>query len=146
MRLPEGMINDLRDMYPILHAPTYARKTILIVEDDEPLLRLLRLFLHEAGYNVLSAQSGEEAVDTYRDHREDIDLVLTDLGLPGLTGKDEMLMLERINPEVRIICASGYLEPTLEKEMIRAGAKAIVYKPYEPQEILLSIRTALETN
>ena len=121
-------------------------ETILIVEDDEPLLRLLHLFLDDAGYNVMSAKNGEEAVETYIKHREKIDLVVTDLGLPGLTGRDEILSLEHINPGVRIICASGYIEPKLEKEMFRVGVKAIVKKPYAPQEILQKVRTVLDSN
>jgi two-component system, cell cycle sensor histidine kinase and response regulator CckA len=120
-------------------------ETILIVEDDEPLLRLLRFFLDDAGYNVMSAKNGEEAVDTYIKHREKIDLVVTDLGLPGLTGKDEIATLERINPNVRIICASGFIVPAVEEEMFRAGAKAIVSKPYAPQEILQKVRTVLDS-
>ncbi len=135
----------MQNMEPTPRAQTLCRETILIVEDDEPLLRLLRFFLDDAGYNVLSAMNGEEAVDTYIKHRGEIDLVLTDLGLPGLTGKDEMLTLERINPNVRIICASGYIEPTLRMEMLQAGAKAIISKPYEPQELLQKVRTVLDS-
>ena len=120
-------------------------ETILIVEDDEPLLRLLRFFLDDAGYNVISAKNGEEAVDTYIKHREKIDLVVTDLGLPGLTGKDEIATLGRINPNVRIICASGYVPPSVENELLRAGAKAIVSKPYAPQELLQKVRTVLDS-
>ena len=120
-------------------------ETILIVEDDEPLLRLLRFFLDDAGYNVMSAKNGEEAVDMYIKHREKIDLVVTDLGLPGLTGKEEMATLERINPSVRIICASGFIVPTVERELFRAGAKAIISKPYAPEEILQKVRTVLDS-
>lgn len=124
---------------------TERHETILIVEDDEALLRLLRFFLDDAGYNVMSAKSGEEAIDTYLKHRGEIDLVITDLGLPGFTGKDEVLMLERINPDVRIICASGYMVHAVEREMKQAGAKAMVSKPYALQEVLEKVRTVLDS-
>ncbi len=121
------------------------RETVLIVEDDEPLLKLLRFFLDDAGYNVMSAKNGEEAVDTYLKHSETIDLVVTDMELPGLTGRDAVLMLERMNPNIRIICASGYMDPTVKAEMFRAGAKAIISKPYAPQEVLQNVRTVLDS-
>jgi two-component system cell cycle sensor histidine kinase/response regulator CckA len=124
---------------------TRRRETILIVEDDEPLLGILRFLLDSEGYTVLSAKNGEEGVDTYSKHHAEIDLVVTDLGLPGLSGKDEMLTLERINPDVRIICASGYVVPAVETEMFRAGARAIVSKPYAPEEILQKVRTVLDS-
>jgi CheY-like chemotaxis protein len=139
-----GFMNKMQNMEPIPRTQTHCHETILIVEDDEPLLRLLRFFLGDEGYNVLSANTGEEAVDIYMKHRREIDLVLTDLGLPGLTGKDEMLALGRINPDVRIICASGFIVPKVEAEMLQAGAKAIIKKPYAPQEILQKVRTVLD--
>jgi two-component system cell cycle sensor histidine kinase/response regulator CckA len=135
----------MQKMEPIIHTQS-CYETILIVEDDEPLLRLLRFFLGDAGYNVLSAKSGEEAVDTYIKHPGQIDLVLTDLGLPGLTGKDEVLELERIDPNVRIICASGYVAPAVQKEMFQAGAMAVITKPYSPQDVLQKVRMVLDSN
>jgi two-component system, cell cycle sensor histidine kinase and response regulator CckA len=138
--MSETLVMEARSFTQRLH-----HETILIVEDDEPLLGLLRLFLDDAGYRVMSAKNGEEAVDTYIKHREEIDLVVTDLGLPGLTGRDEMATLERINPNVRIICSSGYIVPEIEKELFRAGAKAIISKPYALQEILQKVRTVLDS-
>jgi len=133
------------EMETITQTQTRHHETILIVEDDEPLLRLLRFFLDDGGYHVLCAKNGEEAIDTYVAHRQEIDLVLTDLGLPGLTGKEEILALERINPSIRIICASGYVDPALRSEICQAGVKAIVSKPYAPQEILQTARTVLDS-
>jgi len=138
-------MNEMQVMETIARTQTNWRETILIVEDDEPLLGLLRFFLDDAGCNVLSAKNGEEAVDTYLKHPGEIDLVLTDLGLPGLTAKDEISMLGRINPNVRIICATGYIEPTLRTEMFQAGAKAIISKPYAPQEMLQKVRSVLDS-
>ena len=138
-------MSEKLEMRSLSNMQPQRQETILIVEDDEPLLRLLRFFLGDAGYNVMSAKNGEEAIDTYTQHCGEIDLVLTDLGLPGLSGKDEVLTLGRINPNVRIICASGYIVPTVEKEMTRAGARAIVRKPYAPQEVLQTVRTVLDS-
>ena len=78
-------MRELLEMETIPQTQTRHHETILIVEDDEPLLRLLRFFLDDGGYHVLCAKNGEEAIDTYVAHREEIDLVLTDLGLPGST-------------------------------------------------------------
>ncbi len=124
----------------------HRRETILVVEDHEPLLKLLRFFLADAGYTVLQAKDGEEAVNTYWTHLGEIDLVLTDLGLPGVRGKEELLKLGRINPDVRIVCASGLLEPGLKSEMVKAGARGFVHKPCTPEEILQTVRDVLSSD
>jgi two-component system cell cycle sensor histidine kinase/response regulator CckA len=121
----------------------HRRETILVVEDGEPLLKLLRFFLADAGYTVLHAKDGEGAVSTYWTHLGDIDLVLTDLGLPGVRGKEEILKLGRINPDVRILCASGRLDPGLETEMVQPGSRGCIQMPCAPEEILRTVRDVL---
>ena len=122
----------------------HRRETILVVEDDDPLLKLVRFFLTDAGYTVLQAKNGEEAVSTYWTHLGDIDQ-MRDLGLPGLSGKEEILELGRINPDVRIVCMSGLLEPGLKSEMVNAGARGFIQKPYTPEEILQTVRDVLSS-
>ncbi|MFI5251277.1 MAG: PAS domain S-box protein [Bacteroidota bacterium] len=119
-------------------------ETILIVEDEEFLVEFMQSVLEGSGYHILVARDGESAVGLYREQRKTIDLVISDLGLPRLSGRDVFLRLKEINPAIRLIVASGYIEPEVRLEMSRAGAKDFLQKPYQVASILRSVRKALD--
>jgi PAS domain S-box-containing protein len=119
-------------------------ETILLVEDEELLLNMMLLLLETHGYKVLTAKDGIEAIKVYVQHRDEIMLVVTDMGLPKLTGMDEFEKLKEINPQVKLIFASGYLEPEAKTELLNAGAKGFIQKPYVIEEVLLNIRKVLD--
>jgi two-component system, cell cycle sensor histidine kinase and response regulator CckA len=120
-------------------------ETILLVEDEELLLESVHHLLESKGYKVYVAQDGKEAVKLFREHKQNIDLVLTDLGLPGISGKEEFAKLKEINLEVKVIMASGFFEPDVKSELLKAGVKGFIQKPYVPDEILRIIRFVLDT-
>ena len=119
-------------------------ETLLVVEDEDSLRELMTSVLGENGYTVLSARDGMEAIETYMRNKERIQLVLTDMGLPKLDGAAVIIALKNINPNVRIIMASGYLEPNLKSELFKQGAREFVQKPYSPRNVLHKIREALD--
>jgi len=119
-------------------------ETILLIEDEESLLDLMKTLLENKGYRVLTAQDGREAIEVYTQHRESIALVLTDLGLPKLSGQGVVATLTGINPQLDIIVASGFLDPELKSELSKAGAKEFVQKPYVPAEMLTKVRTVID--
>jgi two-component system, cell cycle sensor histidine kinase and response regulator CckA len=119
-------------------------ETILVVEDEVLLLDMIHILLETHGYKVLTAVDGQEAVDLYKEHVSEIALVLTDMGLPKLTGMDEFEKLKAINPNVKLIFASGYIEPEMKTQLIQTGAKDFLQKPYVLTEVLTKIRKALE--
>jgi two-component system, cell cycle sensor histidine kinase and response regulator CckA len=119
-------------------------ETILLVEDEELLLESVHQLLESKGYKVYVAQDGKEAVRIFREHNRSIDLVLTDLGLPGISGKEEFEKLKEINLEVKVIMASGFFEPDVKSELFKAGIKGFIQKPYVPDEILRVIRCVLD--
>ena len=120
-------------------------ETILIVEDEVMLQEMLKTILVAKGYQVLTASDGIEALEVYSLHREEIGLVIADIGLPRLAGSEVFLRLKQNNPAIKVILASGFLEPALKAEMIKAGAKEIIQKPYQPNDFLRSVRKALDT-
>jgi PAS domain S-box-containing protein len=120
-------------------------ETILIVEDEEMLREMLTTVLVSKGYQVLTASDGIEAVEIYSLHREEIDLVVADIGLPRLAGSEVFLRLKQSHPGIKVVLASGFLEPALKAEMIKAGAKEIIQKPYQTNEFLKSVRKALDS-
>jgi len=142
--------------YPVLPVPSSAPpakevveperglgETVLVVEDEEMLLDLLKVFLEENGYKVLTAADGMEAVEVYEKHVQEIRVVLSDMGLPKLGGWEAFRRMKLINPSVRCILASGYFDPDLRTEMINEGAVDFVQKPYIPSVILSYITAAI---
>ena len=120
-------------------------ETILIVEDEEMLREMLKTVLGSKGYQVLIASDGIEAVEIYALHRENINLVVADIGLPRLAGSEVFLRLKQSNPGIKVVLASGFLEPALKVEMLKAGVKEVIQKPYQPNEFLRSVRKALDS-
>jgi DNA-binding NtrC family response regulator len=120
-----------------------ANKTILVVEDEPPQLKLLEQILVDAGYRVLGAKDGLEARDIYRRQADEIDLVLSDMALPKFGGWTVYLMLKEINPDVKMVLTSGYLDPKVKDELVKGGVKDFIAKPYVPETILTSVGQAL---
>jgi two-component system cell cycle sensor histidine kinase/response regulator CckA len=119
--------------------------TILLVEDEESLLDVLRLVLEANGYNVLSAADGEEAVVVYEKEKDRIALVLSDMGLPRMGGWDAMLKILEINPKAKVVLASGFFESRLREEVVAAGAVDFIQKPYVPEIILQRIEEIINS-
>ncbi len=119
-------------------------ETILLVEDEEMLIQMVSFLLESKGYNVLCAHDGLEAVSVYQSHKNEIALVVTDMGLPVLTGIDEFKKIKEINPHVKVIFASGYFEPDVKSELLKDGANGFIQKPYEPDYVLRLIRQVLD--
>lgn len=119
-------------------------ETILLVEDEEPLALLAKLILEDKGYRVLSARDGVEALEIFGRRSGEIDLVLTDLGLPKINGWEAFLKMKTIRPDVTTIVATGYTDPQSKSEMLQGGVKMIVQKPYIPKTILQAVRETLD--
>ena len=120
-----------------------APQTILLVEDEEMLRDLGVTILEGEGYRVLAAKDGMEAVALFEAHRDDIGLVVCDLGLPRLGGREAFLKMKESRPGVRAIVASGYLEPAIRSEMLKAGVLDTIQKPYDFNDLLTKIRAAI---
>jgi len=119
-------------------------ETLLVVEDEETLMMFIQVSLAAKGYTVISAVDGPEAVKTYRERQKEISLVFTDLGLPGMTGMEEVSIIRKINPDAKIIVATGYLDREMKSELLKAGVKKFILKPYDFEEILKTMREVLD--
>jgi len=123
--------------------PLRGAETILLIEDEEPLLNLMKLFLESNGYTVLTATDGLMAIDVYTHHADDISLVLTDVGLPYLGGISVIQRLRKLNPSLPALLASGYLTEHQQRDAQQLGVEKIIAKPYQPNNVLARIREAL---
>jgi PAS domain S-box-containing protein len=119
-------------------------ETILLADDEEALLRLGSRILQQAGYVVLQAATGEQAVREYRRCDAKPHAVVLDLGMPGMGGKKALEEILTINPHAKVVIASGYGTDGRVKEALRSGAVGFVAKPYGKVELLRTVRKALD--
>ena len=121
----------------------YSEK-VLLVEDEEMLLDLLAGLLSSQGYEVLTAKDGQEGLEIYAANAGSIALVLSDMGLPKLGGWEMFQKMKEINGKVKAILASGYFDPNVKMDLLKAGAKDFIQKPYIPDQILKRIREVID--
>jgi DNA-binding NtrC family response regulator len=124
---------------------TRRKKTILLVEDEEPLLILFRGILELAGYSVLYTRDGEVAARICEEHSTEIDLLVSDMVMPGKNGKDLSLFIHDRWPEIKILLFSGH--PDSEKLLHELGELKhrvrFLPKPVNQDVLLRTVRTML---
>ena len=124
--------------------PAGGTETILLVEDMELVRDLVVTVLETFGYTVLSACDGQEALDVYEKEQGNIALVILDIIMPRMDGKQCLEQLLRINPTVKVIISSGVGYYDLINEVVEIGAKGAVNKPYSMRQILGMVREVLD--
>jgi PAS domain S-box-containing protein len=124
--------------------PAFGTETLLLVDDEDPLRVLGERILTKSGYTVLIAANGEEALALYNEKKEQISLVILDLVMPTMGGKDCLHELLKIDPAVKVLIASGYAGEETTKECVRLGAKGFVSKPFKMKELLQQVRKVLD--
>ena len=122
------------------------KKKILIVEDQDDLRDLLKSILEENGFSVLTAVDGVDAIEIFTEHKDEIAVVLSDIGLPRLGGWDALIKIKEINPDVKGILSSGYFHPNVKEEIVRSGAENFIQKPYNTPEVVAMIRKLLSSS
>jgi two-component system, cell cycle sensor histidine kinase and response regulator CckA len=119
------------------------QRTVLLVEDEEMMVLLLKKTFSKQGYKVLVALDGEEALRLFRDHKHEIDVVLLDMGLPKTAGWDVILKMREEDPDVNIVVSSGYVDPESKTKMHRAGVNDFIDKPYTPAAVVETLEAVL---
>jgi len=119
-------------------------ETLLIVDDEEDLREVGREMMTKFGYTALTAPDGEGALKIYRKRKNEIDLIIMDLIMPGMGGKKCLEEILKIDQNARVIIASGYSESGHAKEIFKTGAKGFINKPYDINQMLKIIREALD--
>ncbi|NQU16170.1 MAG: response regulator [Desulfobacteraceae bacterium] len=105
--------------------------TILVIEDEEPLIKLNRIVLERSGYRVLEARTGKEAIDLARTFDGDIDLAILDIVLPDMNGKEVFRLIKEVRPDLKVLVCSGYDIYGPAEEILNAGAQGFIQKPYD---------------
>ncbi|MGH7474872.1 MAG: response regulator [Longimicrobiales bacterium] len=117
--------------------------TVLVVEDEDGVLSVVRRALLRAGYRVLDARHGEEALEIAAAHRGRVDLLLTDLMMPGLGGRDLAARLMPDHPGMAVLFMSGYTKDAALRNDLIDGEGEFLPKPFGPEELLAKVHEAL---
>jgi CheY-like chemotaxis protein len=120
-------------------------QSILLVDDEEMALTLVRRILSEAGYNVVTAQSGFECLDLFRLNPRAYDLVLLDLTMPFMDGQETFRRLREIRSDLPVVLCVGFIEQEKLDRLIAAGLAGFLRKPLAPDEIVSHVRSTLQS-
>ncbi len=118
-------------------------ETILLVDDEEMILRVQKEMLETLGYTVLLAGGGKEAIETYRKQKDGIDMVILDMIMPGLGGTKTFELLKSINPNARVLLSSGYSLDGKAMKMLNGGYDGFLQKPFKLRDLSQKIREIL---
>lgn len=132
------------DTNPLSKQAVSGSGCILIVDDEDVMRDTAQMILKDLGYSTLQAKNGKEAVNIYKDNANEIDLILLDMIMPQMNGKDCFDMVKQINPDVRVIISSGFTRDHDIKSMQEKGLSGHIKKPYRTTELSSIIAEALK--
>ncbi len=125
--------------------PRSQSATILLVEDEPAIPKLIRRTLAGAGYELLVARDGDEALRVAGQHRGVIDLLLTDIVMPGMNGFELVKQIGRAHPETTVLFVSGYSrDSTSVRSGLRTAGRAFLLKPFTQDALLAKIKDVLQ--
>jgi PAS domain S-box-containing protein len=119
-------------------------ETILLVDDESSLLEVNSSLLENIGYKVIRASSGEEAIGIYGENEKEIDLIIMDLGMPGMGGHRALKEIILKHPDAKVLIASGYSASSKLEDLAQDGASGFVPKPFRRMELLEEVRSVLD--
>ena len=119
-------------------------ETILVVDDEEMIKDIARDILSRYGYRVLTAGGGKEAVEVYRRHKKEISVVVLDIVMPDVGGREVFRRIREVDPAARVIIASGYHKERDANDLLREGAVRFVQKPYRIASLVGMVGEVLE--
>jgi two-component system cell cycle sensor histidine kinase/response regulator CckA len=139
----EGEVREL-DGPPSMRPIEAGSETVLLAEDESTVRRLMRRVLDENGYTVLEAPDGAAALAMAEEHTDSIQLVLTDVIMPGLGGGELVERLKHIHPEARVLYVSGYADDAIGQHGVLTGDAAFLAKPFTANLLAEKVREVLD--
>jgi CheY-like chemotaxis protein len=120
------------------------KETIMLVDDESMVLEVCKNMLEFLGYQVYVAGSGQEALAVYMEKQKEIDLVILDMIMPGISGGETFDRLREIDPAVRVLLSSGYSINGQAQEIMNRGCNGFLQKPFRLEKLSLSGREVLD--
>jgi CheY-like chemotaxis protein len=124
--------------------PPGGTETLLFVDDEAPLRKLIRYVFERLGYEVLLASDGAEALRILEKGSRQVDIVVLDLMMPRLSGKDVLEKILERCPDLPVVLSSGYSTELRAKDLLASGAAAFVAKPYDIDDLVRLLRKILD--
>ena len=118
--------------------------TILLVDDEEMILEVGKAILDKLGYLTLIADSGEKAIEIYRENQNGIALVILDMVMPGMNGRETYDRLKEINPAITVLLSSGYSIDGAARDILKGSSDGFIQKPFDVKILSGKIKQILE--
>jgi len=119
-------------------------ETVLLVDDEDMIRVVASEMLHRLGYSILVARSGEEAINQLTIHREEVDMVILDLIMPGMSGSETFDHLKAVRSDIRVLLSSGYSVSGEATKIINRGCEGFIQKPFDINKLSHKIREILD--
>jgi PAS domain S-box-containing protein len=120
------------------------RETVLLTEDEEQVRQMIQMILEMGGYRVLEAASGEEALTLFKQHEGQIDLIMTDVVMPQMSGRELAQSLEVLHPGIKVLYMSGYTDDAIVRHGLLDQEIAFLQKPFTPDALMRKVREVLD--
>jgi CheY-like chemotaxis protein len=124
--------------------PPTGTETILLIDDEEAVRELGQRILERCGYTLLMAEDGFRALEVYQAHRGEIALVVLDVVMPQMGGRECLRRLRQLDPQVKVLISTGYTANSSVQGLVSEGALGVVEKPFLPQDFAIAVRMALD--
>ena len=139
-RLDQDMISQKRSEIPL----SRGHEKVLFVDDEEPLVSLVRRMLEHLGYDVTTKTNSIEALDLFRSKPDQFDIVMTDLTMPFIKGDKLAQELLKIRPDIPVVLCTGFSEKISEEMAKKIGVRAFVLKPIVLKDMSKTVRQVLD--
>jgi two-component system cell cycle sensor histidine kinase/response regulator CckA len=139
-RIEEGVTNAGRDGKIAATPMPRGSETILLVEDEKGVRELAREYLHTCGYNVVEAEDGHTALEIAGMHKGQIDLLMTDVVMPGISGRELAQRVKTQRPGIKVLYMSGYTDQSVVKHGILENDAVLLQKPFTMATLALKLR------
>ena len=118
--------------------------SVLVADDEEVVRQVARATLELAGFAVIEAEDGQEALDIFRQHADEIVVVLLDLSMPRMGGKEALQAMRLLRPDARIVLSSGFNEQDTISRLAGRRFSGVIQKPYKPTDLIATLRSVLD--
>jgi len=122
----------------------HGKGTILLVDDEVAMLDVESEMISALGYDVLPVDNGREAIDIFSAKKDQIDLVILDMIMPGMNGNEVFAGLKKIDPDIRVILSSGYSLDNRGEKFLKSGFRGILQKPFSMESLSVKIKEVLQ--
>ena len=119
-------------------------ETVLIADDEDVVIDVGQQLLKKMGYKVLTARSGKQTVEICTKNKDEIDIVILDMIMPGMGGGETFDMLKEIKPDIKVLLSSGYSINSRAAEMLKRGCNGFIQKPFNIKELSKKLRDILD--